>query len=205
MKRRDLLKTLTASTFGAAVMPVESVVGAPPTTPATAYARTPAEAARDARLRAEKFLTPQELKTITLLCDIILPAEGGKPGAVAAGVPAFIEFIVKDMPHYQTPIRGGLMWLDAESRKRFNGKKFAQLIAAQRIEIIDDIAYPEQAKREHSQGVAFFNRMRDLTLTGFYTTRMGFDDLGYVGNTPNKWEGVPDDVLKQYGFATKEG
>ena len=188
-------------------MPVESVVGAPPTTPAaaTAYGRTPAEATRDARLRAEKFLTPQELKTITVLCDLILPAEKGKPGAIAAGVPAFIDFIVKDMPQHQTPIRGGLMWLDAESRKRFNGKKFVELLPAQRIEIVDDIAYPEQAKKEHLQGVAFFNRMRDLTLTGFYTTRMGFDDLGYVGNTPNKWEGVPDEVLRQYGFATKEG
>ena len=50
------------------------------------------------------------------------------------------------------------------------------------------------------QGVSFFNLMRDLTASGFFTTEMGVKDLGYVGNTPNKWTGVPDDVLKQYGF-----
>ena len=54
------------------------------------------------------------------------------------------------------------------------------------------------------QGVSFFNKMRDLTLTGFYTTEMGGKDLGYVGNRPNQWNGVPDDVLKQYNLAYTE-
>ena len=51
-----------------------------------------------------------------------------------------------------------------------------------------------------SAGVAFFNRMRDLTASGFYTTEIGVKDIGYVGNTPNQWDGVPADVLKQYGM-----
>jgi hypothetical protein len=53
-------------------------------------------------------------------------------------------------------------------------------------------------------GVSFFNKMRDLTATGFYTTQIGFDDLGYVGNRPNQWDGVPEEVLAQYGLKYDE-
>ena len=51
-----------------------------------------------------------------------------------------------------------------------------------------------------AQGVAFFSLMRDLTSTGFFTSEMGVKDIGYVGNKPGVWNGVPADVLKQYGF-----
>jgi hypothetical protein len=54
------------------------------------------------------------------------------------------------------------------------------------------------------QGIAFFSLMRDLTASGFYTSEIGVKDLGYAGNTPNKWNGVPDEVLKQYGLAYSE-
>ena len=50
------------------------------------------------------------------------------------------------------------------------------------------------------QGVAFFDRMRNLTAIGFFTSKMGIEDLGYVGNRPNKWEGVPEEVVRQYGL-----
>ena len=89
------------------------------------------------------------------------------------------------------------------SIKRF-GKKFVEASAPERIQIVDDIAYPEQAKPAMKQGVAFFNLMRDLTMTGFYTTEMGINDLGYIGNQPNVWQGVPEDVLKQYGLTGEE-
>jgi gluconate 2-dehydrogenase gamma chain len=69
----------------------------------------------------------------------------------------------------------------------------------QRIQVVDDIAYPAKAKPEMSQGVAFFNKMRDLTATGFYTTQMGWDDIGYKGNVPEHLHGVPDDVLDAFG------
>jgi hypothetical protein len=118
-------------------------------------------------------------------------------------VPAFIEFIAKDMPYQQTPLRGGMMWLDNQSTKRF-GKKFVEASATERIQLVEDIAYPEQAKPAMKQGVAFFNLMRDLTMTGFYTTEMGIKDLGYIGNQPNVWQGVPEEVLKQYGLTGAE-
>ena len=76
--------------------------------------------------------------------------------------------------------------------------------AEERISIIDEIAYPKKAKPEVAQGVAFFSLMRNLTASGFYTTQMGVNDIGYKGNTPNQWNGVPDDVLKQYGLAYNE-
>lgn len=201
MKRRDTLKALSLSSLGMAVLPATDLVAAPPdqkpfkTTPA----RIPEEIERDKKIMADKFLTVAELATIGILADIIIPADGKSGSATQAGVPAFIEFIVKDMPQYQTPIRGGLRWLDNHSNKRF-GKSFAGITPKQRIEIVEDIAYPDDVKPEFSQGAAFFSQIRNLTVTGFYTTRMGFDDLGYMGNTPNDWQGVPQDVLDKYGL-----
>ena len=65
--------------------------------------------------------------------------------------------------------------------------------------MVDEIAYPDKAKPEMQQGVAFFNKMRDLTACGFFTSEIGIKDLGYAGNKPNQWDGVPQDVLDQYG------
>lgn len=214
MKRRDLLRNIALTSVGVAttatgltanttIQNEELVEAGKKKKKKAAPGRTPEEVERDARLMAETFLTPHEIATITVLCDIILPADATSGSASQAGVPAFIEFIVKDMPNHQTPMRGGLMWLDNQSMKRF-GKKFVACAAAERIQIVDDIAYPEQAKPAMRQGVAFFNLMRDLTMTGFYTSEIGIKDLGYVGNQPNVWQGVPEDVLKQYGLTGNE-
>jgi len=200
MKRRDTLKAISLTSLGMAVLPTTDLVAAPDPKPfKTTPARIPEEIERDKKIMADKFLTVAELATIGILADIIIPADGKSGSATQAGVPAFIEFIVKDMPQYQTPIRGGLRWLDNHSNKRF-GKSFAQITPKQRIEIVEDIAYPEDVKPEFTQGAAFFSQIRNLTVTGFYTTRMGFDDLGYMGNTPNDWQGVPQDVLDKYGL-----
>ncbi|CAN5500691.1 hypothetical protein BH10BAC3_BH10BAC3_02130 [soil metagenome] len=73
-----------------------------------------------------------------------------------------------------------------------------------KIAMVDEIAYPDKAKPTMKQGVRFFSLMHNLTATVFYTTEMGWKDIGYVGNLPNKCNGVPDDVLKQYGYAYTE-
>ena len=159
-----------------------------------------------------KFFTEHEMKTITVLGDIILPKDAVSGSASDAKVPDFIEFIVKDMPEHQTPLRGGLRWLDMQSLSRFE-KSFVDCDQKQQIEIVEDIAYPvvkdslkpaRKIKPGMEQGIAFFNSMRDLVMTGFYTSEIGVKDLGYMGNTPNQWNGVPDDVLKQYGYAYSE-
>ena len=165
--------------------------------------RMPEEVAYNKELQEEKFFTEHEFATIVVLGDIIIPKDDVSGSASEAKVAEFIEFIVKDMPHHQTPMRGGLRWLDLQSLKRFE-KPFKDCTSQQQIELVDEIAYPAKAKPEVHQGVVFFNLMRDLTVTGFYTTKMGYDDVGFVGNKPNQWNGVPPEVLKQYNLAYTE-
>lgn len=209
MDRRKSIKTLLIGTVGAGVL-----VDACKNSDKKAIANSP-DASLDAdRMQEEKdylkkltagdkFFTAHEMATITVLADIIMPKDEVSGSASEAKVPDFIEFIVKDMPSHQTPVRGGLRWLDMQCFKQFD-KAFVNCDAKQQIAMVDQIAYPNKAKPEMKQGVAFFNHMRDLVTTGFYTSEMGVKDLGYMGNTPNQWNGVPDDVLKQYGYAYSE-
>ena len=150
-----------------------------------------------------RFFTSHEIATITILGDIIIPRDERSGSASDAKVPEFIEFIVKDKPNLQVPMRGGLRWLDMQCFKRFE-KSFKDCLPDQQIEIIDEIAYPDKAKPEMSAGVAFFNQMRNLTASGFYTSEIGIKDLGYAGNTPNQWNGVPPEVLKEHKLAYTE-
>jgi hypothetical protein len=167
------------------------------------YDRTPEEAAYHRKLMSEKFFDNHEMKTITILVDIIIPKDETSGSATEAGVPDFIEFIAKDMPQNQVPLRGGLKWLDLQCMKKYE-KPFSDCSQQQQIELVDQIAYPEKAKPELQQGVAFFNRMRDLTACGFFTSKIGIADLGYVGNQPNRWDGVPQEILDQYGVKYDE-
>ena len=204
MDRRKYLKSLVVGTAGAGVLlqtcaPEEKKAETADAGYAPTIDRTEPEKAYEKKLLSEKFFDEHEMKTIAVLADIIIPKDEVSGSATDAGVPDFIEFIVKDMPKHQVPMRGGLRWLNLQSFKRFE-KDFISCSDQQRIEIVDDIAYPEQAKPEMAQGVSFFNLMRDLTATGFFTSKMGIKDLGYVGNTPNQWDGVPQEVLDQYGL-----
>jgi len=180
--------------------------------------RSKEELEREKQLLAQgKFFTDHELATITVLADIIIPKDDVSGSASDAKVPEFIDFIVRDMPEHQIPMRGGLRWLDMESLKRFE-KSFKDCDSQQQLQIVDDIAFPEieymdakgnklkkgKVKPGMEQGVAFFSRMRNLTASGFYTSEMGVKDIGYIGNTPTQWNGVPDEVLKQYGLAYTE-
>jgi len=149
------------------------------------------------------FFTTDEMATIAILGDIIIPKDEVSGSASDAQVPAFIEFIVKDKPEHQTPLRGGLRWLDVQCLNRF-GKAFKDCEHAQQMEMVDEIAWPKKAKPDMRQGVAFFNLMRNLVATGFYTSEMGVKDIGYIGNAPFQWNGVPADVLKQYNLAYTE-
>ncbi len=142
------------------------------------------------KLRADTFFTKEEMATIVILPDIIVPKDSISGSASYAKVADLIEFIVKDMPQHQIPVIGGLRWLDLQSLNRFE-KPFAAIIEQQRLQIIDEIAYPEKAKGTMQQGVTFFNLMRNFTLTGFYTSEIGVKDIGYASNKPNQRNGVP--------------
>ncbi len=210
MDRRKSIKALIIGTAATGVMidacKPEDKKEAAETKPATSEAeadRMKEEIAFNKKLNGEVFFTKEEMATITVLADIIIPKDDVSGSASDAKVPDFIEFIVKDMPQYQTPMRGGLRWLDMESLKRFE-KSFVAVTPDQRLQIVDDIAYPDKAKPGLKQGVSFFTLMRNLTSTGFYTSEIGVKDVGYKGNIPNLWNGVPDDILKQYGLAYSE-
>ena len=204
MNRRDSLKALAVGTVsvGTLISSCDKKEGSETAAAkggAGVYGRTPEEKLFDEKLMAETFFTPAEMATITVLSDIIIPKDERSGGATDAKVPEFIEFIVKDQPRYQVPMRGGLKWLDLKSYKLFK-KSFTDVTKAQQIEIVDLIAYPDKATPENKTGVGFFNTMRNLTATGFFTSKIGIEDMGYKGNQPNAWDGVPDEVLKQYGL-----
>src|SRR5438045_320286 len=165
-----------------------------------AYDRMEEEKEAHKKIVGETFFTPHEMATIALLSDIIIPADEISGSATQAGVPGFIEFMVKDKPEYQTPMRGGLRWLDLQMSKLY-GTSFKDSKSDQQIAMVDAIAYPAKAKPQMKQGVAFFSLVRNLTASGFFSSEMGIKDIGYKGNSPTQWNGVPDDVLKQYGLA----
>ena len=142
-----------------------------------------------------QFFSQHEYRTVRQLADLILPADQRSGSATEAGVPAFIDFMMTDRPAMQTAMRGGLAWLDVQCLKRFD-RSFAECSAEQQRQILDGIAYPESAGPEMSHGVQFFNSFRDLTASGFWTARMGIDDLHYQGNVfVSQWKGCPQEML----------
>ncbi len=207
MKRRDYLKSVGLGSLGlvglnpqvaaAESFFVENEDGKKPGF--EQFGRTDFEKMRDEKLFKEPFFNKHELKTIGILADIIIPKDGRSGSATDAGAVDFIEFMAKDRPQFQTPLRGGLAWLDAQSNKRF-GHVFVKISQKQQIEIVEDIAFPERKIKGMAHGVAFFNLMRSLTASAFWSSKMGHADIGYVGNTPNVWDGPPAEVVVQYGL-----
>jgi len=200
MNRRDSLKAIGIGTLTAGAVLTGCKPGeAADEVQVATTGREACEIARDKALVKETYFDAHEMATITILADIIIPKDARSGNATDAKVPAFIEFIVKDEPQHQLPMRGGLRWLDVQCLNQF-GNAFVDCTAKQQTTMLDEIAYPALAKPNMQQGVAFFNKMRELTAIGFFTSKMGIADLGYKGNSPGKWEGVPQDILKKYGL-----
>jgi hypothetical protein len=146
-----------------------------------------------------RFFTATEFAMVKALADLIIPRDGRSGSASDAGAPEFIDYIVAEQHERQTAMRGGLVWLDTESRRRFD-KGFMAASAAERTQILDDIAYPARAPRTLSQGARFFTTMRDLVATGFWSSKVGMADIGYMGNVfVAEWKGAPDEVLNKLG------
>jgi hypothetical protein len=146
-----------------------------------------------------KFFTAHEYATVRILVDIIIPKDARSGSATDAGVPEFMDFLMGDDPSRQVAMRGGLAWIDAECEERFD-TRFRECTPEQRTAVLDDIAWPQRAKPEFTHGVAFFNSFRDLTASGFWSSKMGVDDLEYTGNVMvPEWTGCPDAALKKLG------
>jgi hypothetical protein len=148
---------------------------------------------------APKFFTTAEYRTVGILADLIIPRDERSGSATDAGVPEFMDFIMMDFPYNQGWMRPGLAWLDAQSTTRF-GKPFADVSVSQREQILNDIAWPARAPATMADGVTFFDRFRDLTSSGFWSSRMGVKDLRYIGSTFNpNWDGCPPEALAKLG------
>ncbi|HEY5218885.1 MAG TPA: gluconate 2-dehydrogenase subunit 3 family protein, partial [Gemmatimonadaceae bacterium] len=153
---------------------------------------------------APLFFTAHEWRTVRMLVDYIIPRDDRSGSATEARVPEFMDFIMRDKPDMQIWMRGGLAWLDLGCERRF-GATFVAATLPQRSEMLDAIAYPAKAASAMRPGVAFFNRFRDLTASGFYTTRMGIDDVQYMGNRMRTgWDGCPDAALRKLGVSYKD-
>ncbi|MEO8560533.1 MAG: gluconate 2-dehydrogenase subunit 3 family protein [bacterium] len=150
------------------------------------------------------FFTAAEFRTVGVLADDVIPRDAKSGSATDAGVPAFIDFhlgLPETIESDRYAMRGGLAWLNTESRKRFK-KNYATLVTAQRHEILDDIAWPGKSKPEFSHGTAFFTRFRDFVGMGFFSSAIGWKDLRYEGNVFNPdWQGCPESAMKKLGVS----
>ena len=211
MDRRTTIKNLLAGTAGAALLAKATGCETPAVDPGQVKPepkgygmRLPHEIKHDERIANDSFFTDAEKADLEILADIIAPGDpaNDEPSASDCKVVDFMEFMALDIPDaFQTKMRGGLAWLNSEATHRFPGRYFIDLTPAERIEIVDDIAYPEEAKgTPFAVGAAFFDTVRYLTLTGYFTSREGMKTLDYRGNQANVWDGVPQEVLDKHGL-----
>lgn len=158
-------------------------------------------AAANGSAYAPKFFTAAEWRTVRVLSDMVIPRDERSGGAIDAGVPEFMDFTMTDRPNNQKSMRDGLAWIDAQSNSRF-GKAFADATQTQREAILNDIAWPARAPASMADGVNFFNRFRDLTASGYWSSEIGVKDLRYMGNVFNpNWNGCPPEALKKLGVS----
>jgi len=203
MNRRELLQLLAAAPVAALTWSDAEA----------AQAHEHAQAARQTAAKTgvaykPKFFTPLEWQTVRILVDLIIPKDERSGSATDAGVPEFMDYLMDDPKDEgrsrearQTAMRGGLAWLDLECQDRFD-KTFVDCRAEQRTAVLDDISWPQRAQPAMMHGVDFFNNFRNLTSTGFWTTKTGMADLQYMGNTfVAEWKGCPDEVLKKLGVS----
>src|SRR5258708_5406764 len=158
-----------------------------------------AQAAKTATPFKPKFFTAHEYATVAVLVDLIIPRDARSGSATEAGVPAFMDFMMIDQPRRQVAMRGGLALVDRLSMVRF-GKTFINGSGAERRQLLDEIAYTSNPDQGLSHAIAFFSSFRDLTASGFWSTKMGIADLQYQGNVfVDEWTGCPPAALDKLG------
>lgn len=192
LTRRDLVTLLgvTAAAAACGRRPGGDSAGGDPAADSTA-----------ALMQAPQFFTPEEFATVTILADLIIPPDERSGGAAEVGVPAYIDFALREVEDgaMRLAMRGGLAWLDAESGRRF-GRTFVDAAPAQRTAILDDIAWPARTPAALANGAAFFSDLRDLVATAFWSSRTGVRDLQYRGNVAlPEWTGCPGAALRKLG------
>ncbi|MFI5228477.1 MAG: gluconate 2-dehydrogenase subunit 3 family protein [Gemmatimonadales bacterium] len=206
ISRRRALKVLGA-------VPVAAALGIQqPTTPQQQKPLTPAvtsqvptkPGAQPHSSAEPSFFTAHEMRTVRTLADYVIPRDARSGSATDAKVPEYMDYLLGEKDASESSrveMRGGLAWVDTEMRRRF-GKTFIEASDAQRRQLLDDIAYPDKAPAGMSQGVAFFNRFRDMTASGFYSSAIGWHDVQYIGNVFNPgYDGCPPAALEKLGVS----
>jgi hypothetical protein len=179
ISRRNILKSLSVGAAAGSVLlaiPLE----------AAEYAHNviQAEKASGTGEYTPKYFNAHQYATLQRLCETILPADADSGGAIAAGAPEFIDLLTSESPEYQVKLGGGMMWLDSACDLRY-GSAYLECAPQQQKEMLDLIAYRKNAEHDPSlrYGVEFFSFLRNLTSDGFFTSKIGIEYLGYMGNT----------------------
>lgn len=208
--RRSALRLIGGAPFAAGFGLSAAAAGT-----AHAHALKALAAGAKGALYKPRFFKPHEWQTVRVLVDLIIPRDARSGSATDAGVPEFMDFVMTDPQEEararewrQTAMRGGLAWIDTECRERF-GQDFVSCTDAQRTQLLDEIAYhkgdddevlDEYGRIVMRHGASFFSSFRDLTASGFWSSKVGIEDLGYIGNRPSVWEGPPAEVLRKLGL-----
>lgn len=197
VSRRDLFNIIGA--VPAAAIATAGVAAAESSSAHSHMAGAPQQAA-SAGPYHRKVFDDHQWRTIRVLCDLIIPADDRGGSATQAGVPEFLDdwiaFRTKEDENekLQAQIFGGLMWLDRQARALAQ-KDFVDASADQQKQILDRIAYPDRAAKEDHAWVMFFNALRNLTVSAYFSSKVGIADLPYLGNTAvAHWQGCDPKV-----------
>ena len=187
MKRRDALKAIVIGSVTASVDDARGVLRAVRLPEHAAHA-SEASGAAAAAVFTPKYFSPHEFAVVSRLADLIIPRDT-TPGALDAHAPEYIDLQVSKMPDVQTQMSGGVQWLGRYCSEQF-GKDFLECSSAQQIQVLDKLAYAKSVPPELEQARSFFVLVRSLTCDGFYSSKLGFQEVGYKGNTfVTEWRG----------------
>ena len=192
--RREALKAMSLGALGVAAYGL----------PAPALERFQRELARGQY--TWKFFTTRELETMRVLADLVVPRDERSGSATEAGTVEYADFVLSESgERTRQAWHDGCTWLDAECGRRFAGRRFVDCGATERAQLLDAIAWPSRAAAEVRPGAEWFTRVRDLVGSGFFSSQMGVQDLGYEGGVFHpEWRGAPDDIARELGVSYAE-
>jgi gluconate 2-dehydrogenase gamma chain len=141
-----------------------------------------------------RAFTAHEFRTLERLTDLIIPVENGRPGALAAGVPPWIDLIVSENDRLRTIYKEGFAWLDTAIMKE-GPVNFVSATPDQQTRLLDVIAYRRNETPALGPGIAFFSWVRRMTVDAFYTSEVGIKDIDYRGNAHLQTYTTPADAI----------
>ena len=130
-----------------------------------------------------KFFNAHQFKTVEMLTGMIIPTDD-QPGAKEAQVANYIDFVVFSAREFQPSLQQewieGLAFVDRASQKRF-ATAFRLASDVDRAQLLTDMSAPERDPKAQHEGYEFFELLKGMTVEGFYTSRVGLEELDYPG------------------------